>query len=66
MTMRAFNKSLIVASRAGVAEDGWSAAAPVRSRRSVQLAGMSERDLHGRISRCSWPVTGKPTAFFHC
>ena len=57
MTMRALNKSLIVASSAGVAEDDWSAAAPMRSCRSVQLAGMSERDSHGRISsRCNWPA----------
>jgi hypothetical protein len=44
MTVRALNKSLIVASSAGAAEGDSSMAAPIRSRRSVQLAGMSERE----------------------
>jgi len=56
MTMRALNRSLILASNAGAAGAESSTAAPMRSCRSVQLAGMYERDSPGRISnRWSWP-----------
>ena len=62
--MRALNKSLIVASRAGATEDDGSAAAPVRDCTSVQLAGMSERDfvdvtLLGHDYRLACPPDGR-------